>query len=518
MSLSTSINPLAPTVPQTGDYSVPNPIHSGGDTETGVTSGYRLAVLAIHVLVLLGCSLIVFPLNHKQLYIGYDGNDNWALIKSQHTWMPAGLCWSATPLQAMGNIFLGSNLHLSPSCKLAMVLGDGEGNPVLIYVIAALETFLAMILLCRMLEIGPNVAFAAAWLMTLLFLPFSAKMLVYPNTYPSPQLIEIFLLWCLAIGSFWQIGTHGWLRSLGYSTLALLFVVWAVGLQPGWAILSLPLGLCWLASLLAGSRLQRIWRLGAMAGIVLILAPTTIPHVLGNYLYSVPSFFTPELQNDRARNWYFVSMLFHQTFSSWVLAGGGILGAAAALFRAVPAIRALAGFVLLSEVCIVSVGYFVLFQGRYIGPSPLYFEFFLWPFEAIFAAMLLVTLFEASSKWLLRYKTVNICHQYGLATLGLPIASLIWLPFSMKHITVVQQYNEETRLVSLLREKIGLTPGKAFRGAVATFTGYQDTPRGAGWFELLGHDFACRGAVATIIELRGYGTIIFQHCSNTASS
>ena len=173
-----------------------------------------------------------FAPNKSRLFSHYDGNDNYVLLLTEETWMPVGITWCATPFQALGNVFLGSNFHVSPSAKLTMLLRNGQADRILIYTILAVETFLAMVLICRLLGVPATAGCAAAWLITLLFLPYSPNMLALPNTYQSPQLMEIILLWCLGVTMFWEIGRHGVVRSLACSVLSLVFVLWAIALQP----------------------------------------------------------------------------------------------------------------------------------------------------------------------------------------------------------------------------------------------------------------------------------------------
>ena len=70
---------------------------------------------------------------------------------------------------------------------------------------------------------------------------------------------------------------------------------------------------------------------------------------------------------------------------------------------------------------------------------------------------------------------------------------MIWLPYGQKHITITnERFNEDTPLIETIRERVGLKPGKAFRGGVATFTGVKEFPNGVSWFDLLAFDYDLR--------------------------
>jgi hypothetical protein len=466
---------------------------AGAVDKEDTAAGYPFHALAVHLLVLVVSCVIAFRCNRVELFAEYDGNDQWALIKLEHTWLPAGLSWCATPFQALFNSFIYKNYHLSPCFKLAMLLGNGKVSHMLAYTLLALEIFLAMVLLCRLLRIPAGAGFGAAWLMTLFSLPFWSQRLIHAISQGVPLTFEIVMLWCLAMTLVWHIGRHGRARSLACSVLTFVMIVWAIGLQPSWVILAVPVfGLFWAATLIPASRSERLWRVLAMAAIALALAPTALPYVVGNYLYSVPTFFTPELENHRACDWYYVSIICHGTVGTWVMAWGGLLGAVLALIGGTPMIRAVAGFLLASVLGITCVGFGLVFGVNYIGPPPLYFEFFLWPFYAIFSSMFMAATLQFALSRLDRFRMVVFIRRYALASLVLPIACLMWLPVGMRCLPVPMRFHEPTPLVETLRERIGLQPGTQFRGAVATFTGYQESPEGISWSELMyNQDFDC---------------------------
>jgi len=457
-------------------------------------TGYRFRVVTLHLLLLLVCCLIAFHCNRDKLFLGYDGVYYRTIIKLQHTWMPGGLSLSLNPVQALGNIFFTINSHLSPGFSVAAHLGSGEANPLLVYTTMALETFLSLLLLSRLLGVPATTGYGAAWLMTLLSFPFTPSALLYPISGVCPQYLETVALLSLLIGLFWQVGRHGWLRSLACTLLGLAVLLWAVLSSPWMPILFLPvLGLISFGVLLPGHSRQRRARVLALAALLLALAPTVAPYVLGNYLYSVPTFFTGELDNMRVdRIW--TSVVFHGPVLGLfgpILVIGSTCGALLSCWHTTPIIRGLAIATLTCSLGLIGVGLAVtLWMPDYVGPSPLYFEICLWPFYCLFFSIFLGAVSKRLLSWGTQSRSVSIAWRYSLGFALLPLACMIWSAVGNKsHSLHYLAYPlPESPIVQTLRREVGLIPGCRFRGGVATFTGSKSKPDGVNFLDLIGSD------------------------------
>src|SRR5205085_5570942 len=129
----------------------------------------------------------------------------------------------------------------------------------------------------------------------------------------------------------------------------------------------------------------------------LLSAPTLAPHFLGSFLYSVPSFFSGELDNDRlALSW--ISGLFRRGGSMWIFmpfVAVSLVGGVRALRLESGGLLAIAMGTLLQFGVFFTLG-LVIVIGRlaYLGPSPLYFEVYAWPFYALLTASLILAVLE----------------------------------------------------------------------------------------------------------------------------
>ncbi len=456
--------------------------------------GYRFRVLALHVVLLLLCCLVLFRWHRDRLFLGYDGSYYRTMIKLQHTWMPLRPWLSLNPFQALGNGFIAVNSRLSPGYAVAAHLGRGEAGPVLVYTIMAIETFLALLLLARLLGLSASVGYGAAWLLTLLAFPFTPIPLLYPISSLCPQFIEGAAIVSLTIGLFWQVGQAGWIRSVACALLALVVLLWAFVSSPWMPVLIVPvLSLLSLGVLIPGPKRQRRIRLGALILLLFVLAPTVAPYVLGNYLYSGPTFFTGELENLRVdRIW--ISVVFHGIELGCfgpVLVFGASCGMLLASYRALPIIRSLASVTLVCSLGLIVSGLVIVWWvPTYVGPSPLYFEICLWPFCSLFLSLLVCAVLRQALGWFRRIMPGLVSSRFPLVSLVLPLACLVWS-------SMVKPAPEPCRLayplhqtpiVQTLLSEVQLVPGCVFQGGVATFAGYKDKPGSVNFTDMIGAD------------------------------
>jgi hypothetical protein len=463
----------------------------------------RFFVLAVHLVLLLITCLIVFKSNRQLLLVGYDGAFYRTTIKNQHEWMPAAPQFGMNPLQGLGNIAFGVNTHYSPGYAASASVGHGAVRRTTMYTVVAFEAFLGVFLLARCLGLSSSVGLFASWVLTLLSLPFLFPAWLYPISGLCPHFIEYSAATAAAIGLFHRVGKHPPWTSLVLALLTGLVLAWMIICSPLNLLLCLP-ALAWylcVSILRPESRAECRAKLLTAAALLGIFVPTAIPYFLGNYLYSVPTFFAHELQNDRLQTLW-TSVLFHGSENGWfgpILVIGGLLGALVTCFGARGSVRALAASTFVFTLLIIAAGLAATYLvADYRGPSLLYFESALWPFYSLFFSVLLLAAFGWLTDRLLPLLLVRL-----LLGTRLRCQFVACLPFAiLPAICFVNSFHEKEKssyfpypfppsrsaIVRSLEDAIALHPDSDFRGLAATFTGFQERNSGASWIHLQSHD------------------------------
>jgi len=460
-------------------------------------------VISFHLLLLLVTCLLVFKSNRQLLLLGYDGAFYRTTIKLQHDWMSPAPHFGMNPLQGLGNISFGVNTYYSPGYVVSATLSHGVAHGAVIYTVVAFEAFLSLLILGWCLRMPLSIGLLSAWVFTLLSLPFLFPPWLYPISGLCPHFIEYSAAAAVAIGLFHRVGRHARRTSLMLALLTGLVLTWMVICSPINLLLCIPaLGIYFGASILGsesgGERQAKLLTMAILLGVSL---PTAIPYFLGNYLYSVPTFFSHELQNDRLQM-IWTSVLFHGRQDGWfgpVLVMSGLLGAALTCFTARGSLRTVAVASLVFAALIFAVGLAVTcLAADYRGPSLLYVEFGLWPFYCLFFSVFILTPFAWVTDRLLPLLLVRLPFRTTLRlcfAACLPFSALggVWLVNSL-HSTEKSSYHpypfppSRSPVVRVLEKAIALHSGSDFRGIAATFTGFQGYASGASWSQLQSQD------------------------------
>jgi hypothetical protein len=255
------------------------------------------------------------------------------------------------------------------------------------------------------------------------------------------------------------------------------------------------------ASLLSARRWQH--DIGRALTAVLIFITLTALGVFGYiyslYKYTATSFFSDEFLTLRS-SLYFASVIYHEGSIGRIIAAGGIAGAV---------YSAIAGQGRLRLFALAYLAYTVIFHvlalaitkgvASYAGPSPIYFEFILWPLNMLFAAVAFFAVIDAVAGAVAGRRArprFSAWHRSFLRYSFLGVISL-WLIVGNaaaafnKRVSCLKQFSPilPTPITEHLREAIAFRPDSPFRGLVATFTGYQQKP-GVTLNDLIPHDHA----------------------------
>ena len=255
---------------------------------------------------------------------------------------------------------------------------------------------------------------------------------------------------------------------------------------------------------LSASRRELWMKLSAAALLLGALATCGfVPFVVGIFRATAAYWLGREFFNDRTA-WHFVSLALNyhgRGIFNVILFSLGATGALWLALRGRSVARAFAITLLTAVGLLFCFGAPTVLVNFWHGPSPLYFEFFLWPFYVAYAAEAVRTCLKegadlATRHWPWVSRAANLFLK--LVRPGPPYyITLSVLPWFILAVAfLVSQAKERnytyppatTPVVDYLRREVGLVPGGEFRGRVATLTG-QTFQRPISWFDLHAMDY-----------------------------
>lgn len=455
-----------------------------------------LVVLGLNFISFVALSYFAFRINEPHLFYGLDGSYMMELFREQIEWLPLQPGFSNNFLQSLGNVWFPLNVYLIPGYAVSM-LNAGKVDPAVSYTIFASELFLATLSLGLFLRLRPILATAAAWALCLVTFPYIEFSTIYPIMVLVPHFATLVMIGIFLLILFWMIGKKNAVMSCACIIGVLLLMIHVVLSESVFTILIAPVlvvfGLFGL--IYSGSRYERLWKLIASGLIVATLTVSgCVPYVYGLSKYTAAYFFQQELFNDRMQL-QFVSVLFTSR-GGFILFTLCLIGALIVALRGSGLNRVFAKATLFSMNLILISGVISKYFNIWHGPSPLYFEFLLWPLYAVFGSIalgiagvyglqILVMLFGITSGT----RAVSLVRSVPASFFGLAVAILPWMvlgPALSAHDQKERDYPYlpvQTPIVATLAKQISLKPGEIFRGRAATFTG-QGISAGVNWFTL----------------------------------
>jgi len=461
--------------------------------------------VALHFFVFVGLAFLIFSNNSSCLFFTLDGiyatitRDLQSIARTPFTQL------GADPLQGSFDAYFPPfQEYLLPNL-LAMLVGDANPAKATTFTIYAGLMIVSVYALGRAVHIDRAPALFSGLLYPLLTLPMfiGSFPVLYPIYALAPHYTQVSSLTLLALACIWALEEQTVLRSVLLALAALFCVVWIVS-SSTLIVLSIPTLLFFSgASLLSARR----WQLNVprvVAGVAILVSLAALGglgYVYGLYKYTATSFFHDEFLNPRAGIYFFASVIYESSVGR-IIAAGGIAGG---VYSAIIGKRRLRVFALayLAYTAIFQVLAFVVTKWlhSYAGPSPVYFEFMLWPLNMLFAAVAFFVVIDAIAffavivsgrrhaaprlgAWhrsFLRYSLL------GIIGLGLLAGNATAAPTD--RCDGLKQFSpiSPTPITERLRETIAFHPNSPFRGLAATFTGYQEKS-GVTLNDLIPHD------------------------------
>ena len=279
----------------------------------------------------------------------------------------------------------------------------------------------------------------------LTFLPFSHPTLVYGILPITPHWGSLIAGALLTGAAFLQYGRRNWLTDLPFALIVLALLAWSALVSVTIILLSAPfLLLCAVSgTIAAASATERRCKIGLFAVAALFLAAAgPAIYLVSTVLDTAAVVFPGELANDRA-SFFFASILFQWSTIGPVgpiLTIFGIAGAALTAFGRTHRTLRIFAITLLTYIGTrLTFAVLIIVFDFWRGPAPLYFEFFVIPLYAIFAAQFFGRVLDYLWRMRVRtspnHSTVEIStrrswNSRGPGALGVNVTTGFWFSLS----------------------------------------------------------------------------------------
>ncbi|MBM3777172.1 MAG: hypothetical protein FJW23_02890 [Acidimicrobiia bacterium] len=446
------------------------------------------SVLVLHAAVVAAVSLWVFPRTPGMLFDGLDGSYMQTTLQHQFAATSPALGFAMNPLQGLGDLWFNFNAWLSPPHVLVHgLLPRAPASGVLfqaaVYAAHAVVLFVAVAVTMASLGMAWGHAIAGGWVLLLGLFPYFGQPLVYPIVQLQPNTALTIAVTLFAIVIVARMGRRGpGAPSNSGVDMAWLLVLLALAahvvlISPSAVMQVGPLAALATLGLAAGAdtRREAVVKLGGPALVVVVLAALGFAQfAYGVVAYTAVNVWGGEFE-PTATTWYHVSILFqHSThgLGGPLLAGVGLVGLGYSSIADAGQLKwvARAGLALVASS--VLFGAAALMLGFWKGPAAVRFEAPLWGLYAAFGARVVLVALDA-----LRVRLPGLPGKMPLGPRVLAAFALV--PASL--VVTVAMVNgrggerswsfppSRPPMIETLHERIGLAPGRALRGRVATF-------------------------------------------------
>lgn len=471
-----------------------------GTTKSG-TAEVSVFAAGAYVTIFTALLLAIFSRNAGCLLYSLDGTSWVTAFQSQSLRSPFSE-FGVDPFQGNFDAYYPAFREYFLPDALSLVFMGTSAGKVLTYTVYGALMMVATYCLARSVEVPRNVALLGGALFAAAALPTDLANLswIYGIYNLLPHLAQVVALTIVIIACFWMAEASRPVVAVGFALIAVASTVVAVMSFVTMTVLMIPTIIIYGgASIFISSRRADVALRMAIAGVC-----AAVPILLGmvSYAYAVAgytayNFFSNEFMQSRASLSY-ASILYNP---GWLGKSVVIIGLIGAVMAVASPSRKTKVFALthitttiLFQIVTIAV---VEFAEGYHGPSPLYFEFTMWPIMFLFVA------FAASEAWRfamdalpLSFYTVKwqtgLINRYGLLV-AVPLFLASWnIAVAARGRTVNCSETgffpiRKNAITEHLRQTIAAGENMPFRGLAATFDGAHDK-RSVDWFDLHASD------------------------------
>jgi hypothetical protein len=380
------------------------------------------------------------------------------------------------------------NPLLAPSLIPLALLGDGASKWLSFLICSAL-VFMTTYTLGRALGMHRGVSLLAAWILPPLCLPYQSWIDLYLTYSLNPlagDTISLTMLLLALLARGYVSPRPGWV-----ALAALAIVIWLFLANPLWIMILLPTVFFVTAGIMA-SHVQETGFVRRTVALVLPSAAFVLcggaAYLLGLYVDTAASFFSEEMNQELGHSWRLstVAMVWDRGVDPiggpWVVLAA--IGLVLVSFRERGTLRAVALsiFAVLVFLSAYIAAYWL--SSSWVLPKPIYFEFALWPFYALFAAYAVAK----GANFVVRtvsYHNLTLVKRLVCVPLTSWQYAGLWMIFGavlcilLASNPFVIRPNDlflppaNTAITKVLRAESGIAPDTKFRGYVANLTGFQ---------------------------------------------
>jgi len=443
---------------------------------------HTLSILAINILFLIAECLIQFYRHREIFTLASDGRFMNVLFSTMPHWQPNPFTEAWSPLFLLGSNAVVNSLFVPASWPFLLDLTNLQ-TAIACYTILALQLFLGMYLLCRVAAMTRGQSLAVGWVCVNLVLPLIERVPPLGEIYTwSPVVAHSASLILFSLAGFMRTGRAATVR--GNLLWASIFIVTSV-LQVITAILTSPIAVpitiigCACLFFMASTRAEQVWKLGAGALLVGIMATGPLFWTAGRIMYSARSMFNAEIINAGPLT-VMASCVFYgnliRKFSFAATLAGGLL-----MLMSKQRVLRYTGYGFLFYV-VLHVTLSAVYLSGAIDfrpyPFPVYLEYEVTPLFALFASYAIVRAYEflrgttqKNFGTILEKLKVLPPVAWGMARPGVVLFSLAVCYVLGQGISTIwiKKYKptqdlQPSPITETLVKAIALTPGDTFRG------------------------------------------------------
>ena len=462
-----------------------------------------------HLLALGAVSSYVFSQRRDLLFWHLDGLSALQLIDAQHRWLPSAASLGLDPYRGPGNLFAPVQFRLLPAFSIQLLARHGHVGRAATFVCYSCQSFLLICLLAHRLKLPPIAGVLGGWLLVLLVTPLvwtSRTTLLFPIVPLAPSWFEVSTFVVLFFISFIEIGRLGAAASSLLTAACAGLALWFAAACPVAAVPLAPfVTMVIVAGTVAGSGRERVWKIAAaivVAGALLVSG--ALVYIYGFTKASPVGFFGSEIETYQSGLWWSsMAYQFDRFPAGLVLVAVSVSAALVVLARRHTIVNhhlvcaaaihcVLAATILLSWPLVERLP---ILSGQARHLRLFYFELPLMPFFSLFGALAIVTAAQSLGRY-------SRARAGAVEALFAGVIALVVFP-GARDAAASNPYHDPVRHTAMtryLQAQIGLEPGSAFRGRVASL--FQPPDR-ASWDAMITADIGTYDAAGNDLRFVG---------------
>jgi len=444
---------------------------------------------------------VIFLHNAACLLMSQDGNDWLSIFKSQEVSRQPFSQLGVDPLEGNFAAYPGvSREYFVPEALALLFAGSGAGK-VFTYTVYGMMIMLSAFALARTLNFSPRFAFFTGASCAAMTLPttFSGVAWVYPVYNLVPFATQSVCFATLIIACFWAIDAKRRVLTAAVAIVAVALVVLSVAANVSVVALMLPAVAVYGGASIFQSRQRSALLTRTGAAIACIGVPAAlgmVQYAIVTAVYTSYYYFDREFMQVRA-SLEFASIFFHGGLGT-LLVVVGMLGALCCAVSGPSKARIFATTHVVTTILFLPVSFLVVrFAENYHGPSPIYFEYMMWPIIFLFNCYAIFVAARAAagllSRWRLHARPwARTAFSHSLL-IAVPLFLVGWngwaLAAAHRNTCALAGYFpvRPNPITDHLQDAIALKAGRPFRGLAATFADVQGKTS-ADWITLAGDD------------------------------